>query len=80
MPCDSFVDHGIMKQADELRKVFSEHGIDLNKDTIHSCNSGNTACIVELAWTLAGGVKSKLYDGSWQEYGRVDEPDFSKNI
>ena len=56
MPCDSFVDHGIMKEEGELRKVFTEHGIDLNKNTIHSCNSGNTACIVELAWRLAGGV------------------------
>ena len=54
-----------MKEVDELRKVFTEHGVDLNKNTIHSCNSGNTACIVELAWTLAGGVKSKIYDGSW---------------
>ena len=47
---------GIMKDEGEIRKVFTDHGVDLNKNTIHSCNSGNTACIVELAWRLAGGV------------------------
>ena len=69
-----------MMEEAELRKVFEKHGVDLSKKTIHSCNSGNTACIVELAWTLAGGQKSQIYDGSWQEYGRIDEPDFTKGI
>lgn len=68
MPCDRFVDHGVMKTEEELRKVFEEHGVDLSKKTVHSCNSGNTACILELAWTLAGGEKSAVYDGSWSEY------------
>ena len=68
IPSDILVADGALKERDELRKIFSDHGIDLNKQTVHSCNSGNTACIVELAWQIAGGKKSAIYDGSWQEY------------
>ena len=73
VPFESLIDNGIMKERDELRKIFADYGIDLNKETVHSCNSGNTACIVDLAWKIAGGnSKSAIYDGSWQEYVSFD--------
>ena len=47
---------------------------------MHSCGSGVTACVVELAWSISGGDKSAVYDGSWAEYGRYDEPDFKAKV
>ena len=65
IPCDKFSENGILKEPEELKKIFEEHGVDMNKQTIHSCNTGNTACIVDLAYRLAGGDKTSVYDGSW---------------
>jgi len=67
-----------MKSDEELRSLFESKAIDLGKTTVHSCGSGVTSCITSLAWELAGGAKTTMYDGSWSEYGRVDEPDFTK--
>ena len=65
MPFDQLIVDGVFKEVDELKEIFASHGVDLSKETVHSCNSGNTACIVELAFVLAGGAKSAIYDGSW---------------
>jgi len=76
IPYNTIVDEstGCVKSEAELRKVFEEKGIDLGKSTVHSCGVGVTACIVELAWSISGGAKSAIYDGSWAEYGRFEEP------
>ena len=69
---------GCLKKEDELRQVFTTKGIDLNRNTVHSCGSGVTACIAELAWNICGGKPAAIYDGSWSEYGKHEEPDFGK--
>ena len=46
---------GCLKSNEDLKKVFDARGVDLSKKTVHSCGSGVTACIVELAWTISGG-------------------------
>lgn len=40
------------------------------------CGSGVTACILDLGLSLLGNEKSRIYDGSWTEYGSIKEPDF----
>ena len=37
---------GVFKEKDELKQIFEAHGVDLSKETVHYCNSGNTACIM----------------------------------
>jgi len=44
---------------------------------VHTCGSGVTACIVQLAWDIKGGAESFIYDGSWAEYGCMAEPKFA---
>ena len=70
VPYSDLVDKetGCLKSEDELKQVFASKGIDLDKSTVHSCGSGVTACIVELAYSISGGSKSAIYDGSWSEY------------
>ena len=47
---------------------------------VMTCQSGVTALCAGVAYEILGGEKSKLYDGSWNEYGSVDEPDFSHGV
>ena len=82
VPYSALVDKetGCLKSDEELKAVLAKQGVALSgKNTVHSCGSGVTACVTELAFSISGGGKSTVYDGSWAEYGRHDEPDFSKS-
>ena len=58
-----------MKSPDEMRHVFVEAGVDLDKPVITSCGSGVTAAILSLGLTRMGKTDHSLYDGSWTEWG-----------
>lgn len=58
-----------MKSPDEMRQVFLEAGVDLDKPVITSCGSGVTAAILSLGLTRMGNIDHSLYDGSWTEWG-----------
>jgi len=58
-----------MKSPEEMRQVFVEAGVDLDKPVITSCGSGVTAAILSLGLTRMGKTDHSLYDGSWTEWG-----------
>ncbi len=58
-----------MESPDEMRQVFVEAGVDLDKPVITSCGSGVTAAILSLGLTRMGKTDHSLYDGSWTEWG-----------
>ena len=58
-----------MKSPEEMRQVFLEAGVDLDKPVITSCGSGVTAAILSLGLTRMGKTDHSLYDGSWTEWG-----------
>jgi thiosulfate/3-mercaptopyruvate sulfurtransferase len=62
-------DDGTFREAEEIRGLFAEAGIDPNRPFIASCGSGVTANSLLLAARRVGGAKGKLYDGSWSEWG-----------
>jgi len=68
---------GALKSDKELAQIFLEKDIDTTRNTLNSCGSGVTACILDLGLLMMGAEKSRIYDGSWTEYGQVEEPDFS---
>lgn len=60
---------GTWKRGHELRGLFIEAGVDLDKPMITSCGSGITAASLLFGARLLGKTDVTLYDGSWSEWG-----------
>ena len=63
-----------LKSAEELRKLFGEAGVALDKPIVTSCGSGVTACALAFGLYLIGHERAAIYDGSWSEWGLPDGP------
>ncbi|MFC0037070.1 sulfurtransferase [Actinomadura rayongensis] len=65
-------DDGTFKSNDELRELYTEAGVDLNKDTIAYCRIGERSSHTWFALRELLGLENvKNYDGSWTEYGSL---------
>jgi thiosulfate/3-mercaptopyruvate sulfurtransferase len=63
---------GTFKSDDELRKLYSEAGLNDGKDTIAYCRIGERSSHTWFALReLLGQQNVKNYDGSWTEYGSL---------
>lgn len=69
VPVSSLSSGGMLKSPDQLRALFAEAGVDLERPIITSCGSGVTACALSLALQSAGAKSVAVYDGSWAEWG-----------
>ncbi|AIJ10314.1 MULTISPECIES: 3-mercaptopyruvate sulfurtransferase [Edwardsiella] len=72
LPWDSVVRDGALKTPEELRTLFRQAGIDLQRPIIASCGSGVTAAVLLLALAALGIEETALYDGAWSEWGADD--------
>ncbi len=64
---------GTFKRGEELRVAFEASGVDPARPFVATCGSGITATSLIFAARLLGNAKSRLYDGSWGEYGADPE-------
>ena len=60
---------GTLKSQDEIRHLFIAAGADPDKPFVASCGSGVTANSLIFAARLLGNRDTRLYDGSWSEWG-----------
>jgi thiosulfate/3-mercaptopyruvate sulfurtransferase len=63
-----------LRSAEELRQLFDEAGVRLDRPIVASCGSGVTACALAFALYLIGHRDAAVYDGSWSEWGLPDGP------
>jgi thiosulfate/3-mercaptopyruvate sulfurtransferase len=66
-------DSKTMKSAGELIALYKEAGVDFKQPLITSCGSGVTACNLALGLFLLGKEDVAVYDGSWTEWGSLDD-------
>jgi thiosulfate/3-mercaptopyruvate sulfurtransferase len=60
---------GRFKPLDEIRRLFDEAGLDPEQPFVATCGSGVTANSLIFAAHLLGNDRTRLYDGSWSEWG-----------
>jgi thiosulfate/3-mercaptopyruvate sulfurtransferase len=61
------------KDADELRRLFKEAGIDLAKPAATHCQSGGRASVAAFAMELMGSRDVSNYYTGWAEWGNADD-------
>ena len=61
-----------LRPAEELRELFANAGVGADTRAITYCGVGISACALLFALRLAGIDDVSLYDGSWDEWGRLD--------
>ncbi len=64
---------GRLYPADRLAKAFRDAGVDIGRPIITSCGSGVSAAVICLALDQLGKPDSILYNGSWAEWGALDD-------
>ncbi|MEO8176994.1 MAG: sulfurtransferase [Sphingomicrobium sp.] len=60
---------GTFRSRDEIASIFAAAGVDPMAPFVASCGSGVTASSLIFAAHLLGNRATRLYDGSWTEWG-----------
>lgn len=75
VPYSTLSENGYLKSLDALHATLVAAGINPTKPVVTTCGSGVTACVIALALASLGNEQTKVYDGSWSEWGsRADTP------
>ncbi|XP_045170618.2 thiosulfate sulfurtransferase-like isoform X1 [Mercenaria mercenaria] len=65
---DLFMEDGTIKPDAELKAMFDQAGVDLDKPMVITCVRGLTACGIAAAAQILGKDNVPVYQGSWQEF------------
>jgi thiosulfate/3-mercaptopyruvate sulfurtransferase len=66
---------GTFRPADELRKLYADHGLTPDKEIVSHCASGGRAAQTLFTLKLLGYPKVRVYYGSFSDYtSRPDAP------
>ena len=72
LPFTTLQHQGALLPAEQLKQKFSQLALP-SEQLVMSCGSGITACILALAAEIAGYNDIRVYDGSWSEWGSLNE-------
>jgi thiosulfate/3-mercaptopyruvate sulfurtransferase len=73
LPATSFAEGGKFKDLSTIRAMITDAGIDLSQPVVTSCGSGVTAAVITLALESLGHSDNSLYDGSWSQWGSLED-------
>jgi thiosulfate/3-mercaptopyruvate sulfurtransferase len=71
LPFDQVLANGMFLPENELNEIFESLSVK-NKPLVFCCGSGVSACIGLLACELVRENETYLYDGSWAEWGQLE--------
>lgn len=77
VPSTELITDGHLKDRDALRATFAAANVDLTKPIVTSCGSGVNAATLSLALDVLGVRPTRLYDGSWTEWGARDDTEIA---
>ena len=64
---------GTYRSRTEMQALFDAAGIDSARPLVTTCGSGVTASVVLFAAAMLGREDFALYDGSWSEWGMLED-------
>jgi thiosulfate/3-mercaptopyruvate sulfurtransferase len=73
LPFDQVLETGRLLEASELQRRFAAAGVELGRPVVTTCGSGVTASVLALALARLGAWRTAVYDGSWSEWGALDD-------
>jgi thiosulfate/3-mercaptopyruvate sulfurtransferase len=73
LPAGDLVANGRLKDADQIRAMLQQAGVDPSRPVVSSCGSGVSAATLSLALETIGKPAKALYDGSWSEWGALED-------
>jgi thiosulfate/3-mercaptopyruvate sulfurtransferase len=62
-----------LKSPDQLRELFAQAGIELDRPTVTHCQSGGRASVMAFGMELMGAKQVRNYYQSWNEWGNSDD-------
>ncbi|WP_378951863.1 3-mercaptopyruvate sulfurtransferase [Mesorhizobium sp. ANAO-SY3R2] len=73
VPSSTLSENGELLPLDRLRTTLEAAGLDLSRPIVTTCGSGVTAAVITLALQSLGHGDNRLYDGSWAEWGSLQD-------
>lgn len=73
VPFTELTQDGQIKSPTALKQTFERLGVNISEPTIASCGSGVTAAALLFGLHLIGSEDVLIYDGSWAEWGDINE-------
>lgn len=73
VPFSLLSEGGKLKSMSELRAILESSGLDLDQPVVTTCGSGVTAAVITLALQSLGHRDTRIYDGSWSEWGALSD-------
>lgn len=73
VPSPTLSENGELLPLDRLRSTLEAAGLDLSRPIVTTCGSGVTAAVITLALQSLGHGDNRLYDGSWAEWGSLQD-------
>jgi len=61
------------KSPDQLRRLFDQAGVDLERPTISHCNGGGRASVMAFGLELMGAKDVRNYYRGWGEWGNAED-------